>query len=591
MSALQLANHANRRPCDRCRQRKSRCVREPGQQKCVRCVLHRHECTYLQGPVPRKRPDRPPSPGRVEDFSLNGLSPSPPSGQAASDAASPSRLLGTLGLEPHLHSTYIGPASYHEPTLLDLRSATAPINQDSGHPRRVNQSSAFLTLPDKTSASETQRISDLDQIEASIQPFGPALVKVYFQIVHPLFPILDKGVFLEKYARSYREFSPPLLAAVYLVALDWRLFDRSLTKATRVPDTALLEDLAMRAMNDDMKRAKLSTLQAGLLLLQRVRYTSSSLPAQLLALGQTLGIHVDCSDWTVPEWEKSLRRRLAWALYKHDKWGAIVHGRPSLIPVQIDNSDLSDWDVGPCTLADFPEATENDEDDAEGIVDANLGRAAFIQLIELTKIFSEIVATFCSVSATKKGGLLSRIGANGTMALAKPLVMKLREWYSSLPDNLQLGTTYSHRLSTNGPLHLSHMAAELTIHRALLRTLSADTPPALRATIRTAARARLASAMKLIESLQPEHTQSFWGFAAASQVAMIGSFAGLLWATSAEADEALEFVNQLERLRWALQMRASAAPFLHEALRMLDDEVGDLASLRTATSDHLLAWG
>ncbi|KAL4970888.1 Zn(II)2Cys6 transcription factor [Aspergillus stella-maris] len=569
MSGLQIANQAIRRPCDWCRQRKSRCVREPGQQKCARCILHRHECTYLQGPVPRKRPDRQLSPNRAEDYGLNGLSPSPPAGQAATDAASPSRLTGTLGLEPHLHSTYIGPASYHEPTLLDLKSSNAPVNEHMGHPRRVNHSSAFITQQDKNSASETQRISDLDQIEASIQPFGPALVKVYFQIVHPLFPILDKGVFLEKYARSYREFAPPLLAAVYLVALDWRLFDRALTKATRVPDTALLEDLATRAMSDDMKRAKLSTLQAGLLLLQR-----------LLALGQTLGIHVDCSDWSVPEWEKSLRRRLAWALYTHDKWGAII-----------DNSDFGDWDVGPCTPADFPEAPENAEVNVEGIVDAGLGRAAFMQLIELTKIFSEIVATFCSVSATKKGGLLSRIGTTGAMSLAKPLVMKLREWHSSLPDNLQLGTTYSHRLSTNGPLHLSHMAAELTIHRALLRTLSADTPPALRSTIRTAARARLGSAMKLIQSLQPEHTQSFWGFAAASQVAMIGSFAGLLWATSAEPDEAVEFVDQLERLRWALQMRASAAPFLHEALRMLDDEVGDLVALRTATSvDYIPTW-
>ncbi|KAL4932811.1 uncharacterized protein BDV17DRAFT_253847 [Aspergillus undulatus] len=169
--------------------------------------------------------------------------------------------------------------------------------------------------------------------------------------------------------------------------------------------------------------------------------------------------------------------------------------------------------------------------------------------------------------------------------------MKLREWHSCLPDILQLGTTYSHRLSTNSPLHLSHMAVELTIHRALLRTLSADTPHALRATIRTAARARLASAMKLIESPQPEHTQSFWGFAAATQVAMIGSFAGLLWATSAETEEAVEFVDQLERLRWALQTRASAASFLHEALRMPDDEVGDLVALRQATSvDYIPAW-
>ncbi|KAL4955320.1 hypothetical protein BDW69DRAFT_204641 [Aspergillus filifer] len=556
MPGLQIANQAIRRPCDWCRQRKSRCVREPGQQKCARCILHRHECTYLQGPVPRERPDRQLSPTGAEDYGLNDLSPSPPAGQAAADAASPSRLTGTLGLEPHLHPTYIGPASYHKPTLLDLKSSNAVGNEHMGHPRRYTA-------------------------------FGPALVKVYFQIVHPLFPILDKGVFLEKYARSYREFAPPLLAAVYLVALDWRLFDRALTKATRVPDTALLEDLATRAMSDDMKRAKLSTLQAGLLLLLRVRSSSSTLPAQLLALGKTLGIHVDCSDWSVPEWEKSLRRRLAWALYTHDKWGAIVHGRPSLIPTQIDNHDFGDWDVGPCTPADFPEAPENAEVYVEGIFDAGLGRAAFMQPIELTKNFSEIVATSCSVSATKKGGLLSRIGTTGAMTLAKPLVMKLREWHSSLPDNLQLGTIYSHRLSTNGPLHLSHMAAELTIRRALLRTLSADTPPALRSTIRTAARARLVSAMKLIQSLQPAYTQSFWGFAAASQLAMIGSFAGLLWTTSAEPEEAVEFVDQLESLRWALQMRASAAPFLHEALRMLDDEVGDLVALRTATSDRL----
>ncbi|OQD85268.1 hypothetical protein PENANT_c010G06629 [Penicillium antarcticum] len=496
-----------------------------------------------------------------------------------------SRLEGTLGLELHLHSEYIGPASYHEPELLDLRpSAISFTDQERCYPRRVNQSAAFITYPDKDSASEMQRIADLDRIEESIRPLGPTLVNLYFRIMHRTFPILDKGVFLEKYDRSYREFSPPLLAAVYLVALDWRLFDRVLATTNRTPDAEALENLAMRAMDDDLKRPKLSTLQAGLLLLQRMRSSHSTLPAQLLSLGQTLGIHTDCTDWKIPDWEKGLRRRLAWALYLQDKWGVLVHGRPPLIPAQIDeNEGISDWDVAPCTLNDFPEDASSEEQNGDADVDGGAGRAAFLQIIELTKIFSRIVSTFCSIGATKKSGLLERIGPSGAMTLAKPLAMELREWYVAVPTNLQLESTPSLRLSTNGALHLSHMAAELTMHRALLRALTPDTAPSLRAAIRTAARARLTSAMNLIESFQPEHIQSFWGFAAAAQVALIGAFAGLLWATSPEVDEAAGYVEQLEKLRWVLQVRASAAPFAREALRMLHEEVGDLAALKAAT--------
>lgn len=496
-----------------------------------------------------------------------------------------SRLEGTLGLELHLHSEYIGPASYHEPELLDLRpSAISFTDQERCYPRRVNQSTAFITYPDKDSASEMQRIADLDRIEESIRPLGPTLVNLYFRIMHRTFPILDKGVFLEKYARSYREFSPPLLAAVYLVALDWKLFDRILATATRTPDAEALENLAMRAMEDDLKRPKLSTLQAGLLLLQRMRSSHSTLPAQLLSLGQTLGIHIDCTGWKIPEWEKGLRRRLAWALYMQDKWGVLVHGRPSLIPAQIDGVEgTSDWDVAPCTLNDFPEDASREEENGDGDVDGATGRAAFLQIIELSKIFSRVVSTFCSIGATKKGGLLERIGPSGAMSLAKPLAMELREWHAAVPASLQLESTPSLRLSTNGALHLSHMAAELTMHRALLRALTTDTPSSLRSAIRTAARARLTSAMNLIESFQPEHIQSFWGFAAAAQVALVGAFAGLLWATSPGVDEAAGYVEQLEKLRWVLQVRASAAPFAREALRMLHEEVGDLAALKAAT--------
>ncbi|KAJ5653847.1 hypothetical protein N7490_000850 [Penicillium lividum] len=588
MSGTGVADHPTRRPCDRCRHRKSRCIREPEKENCTFCNLSGLECTFLHGPRPRKRARKSPSTTETKEkqhWSSPTLSTTGSAeGQTVTDPIN-SRLDGTLGLELHLHSEYIGPASYHEPELLDLRpSAILLSDNERCYPRRVNQSAAFITYPDKDSASEMQRITDLDRIEESIRPLGPTLVNLYFRIMHRTFPILDKAVFLEKYARSYREFSPPLLAAVYLVALDWKLFDRTLATAPRTPDTEALENLAMRAMDDDLKRPKLSTLQAGLLLLQRMRSSNSTFPAQLVSLGQTLGIHTDCTGWKIPEWEKGLRRRLAWALYMQDKWGVLVHGRPPLIPAYIDEDDgTSDWDVSPCTVNDFPEEMTGQEENGDEGVDGSAGRAAFLQSIELTKIFSRIVSTFCSIGATKKGGRLERDGPSGAMSLAKPLAMELREWHAALPANLQLDSMPSLRLSTNGALHLSHMAAELTIHRALLRVLTPDSLPSLRSAIRTAARARLMSAMNLIESFQPEHIQSFWGFAAAAQVALVGSFAGLLWATSPQIDEAAGYVEQLEKLRWALQVRASSAPFAREALRMLHEEVGDLAAVKEAT--------
>ena len=43
------------RPCDTCRKRKSRCVRETGQDKCVLCTFHHRDCTYVDEPSRRKR--------------------------------------------------------------------------------------------------------------------------------------------------------------------------------------------------------------------------------------------------------------------------------------------------------------------------------------------------------------------------------------------------------------------------------------------------------------------------------------------------------------------------------------------------------
>ena len=128
-------------------------------------------------------------------------------------------------------------------------------------------------------------------------------------------------VYLEKYERTHREFSPACLGGVYLLALEWWNYDPVLSVQEK-PNVALLETLVKNALHDVMTRPKLSTLQGGLLLLQHRPFVDDAwtLSSQLVAVMQDLGVHLDCESWRIPAWEKSLRRRLAWSIYVLDKW-------------------------------------------------------------------------------------------------------------------------------------------------------------------------------------------------------------------------------------------------------------------------------
>lgn len=84
-----------------------------------------------------------------------------------------------------------------------------------------------------------------------------------------------------------------------------------------------------------------------------------------------MGLHRDCSEWSLPLWEKKLRKRLWWMLVLADRWSvalcrldrlsspsaeslrvshriALYQGRPHQIHNRTDT-----WDVGLPTLSDF----------------------------------------------------------------------------------------------------------------------------------------------------------------------------------------------------------------------------------------------
>ncbi|KAK9420020.1 putative Transcriptional activator protein DAL81 [Seiridium unicorne] len=585
--------------CEFCIRRRIKCVMgdDDDSGACISCQANGIDCSLNQSPQPRKRKlardfaddSGRGSPGRHDNrrFRQDTLSVSSTaaSGSLIEEMANfggPTLLKRTLGLQNDRYSQYIGPTTDFEPSLINLSPFDS---QDEslltrGTLRKVSDNDTFLLLPDSATERYEQQIVDADEVEKLVAPHGRKLIELYFEVIHPAFPIIQKEVFLEKYERSYREFSPPLLAAIYLLTINWWDQLEDLSSQPR-PDVKALERIMRTSLTDAMWRPKLSTIQAGLLLSQRPEGDQWAPTAQLVAIAQELGLHLDCTHWKIPLWEKGLRKRLAWALYMQDKWGALVHGRPSHI-------FQTNWVVQPLLPGDFPEV-DYDEENAEERLDIERGRTLFVQMIYLSQILAEIQDTFYSLQAMQNVANAGPQGIHLVLSLAKPIQLKLKEWYSSIPSVIRMDNTLSSmsssRLSSIGYIHLAYFATEITLHRRIIRSLATDESAVdhyLLQICRSAAKARLISAMDFVNRLTPNHLRSFWYFASKTNFALIGTFGSLLWATSPGREEGEWYRRRLAEYRWTLSVSSKPGEgkgLTAFAMGMLDISTGLLKKL------------
>lgn len=392
---------------------------------------------------------------------LNGITDfqERPSRSDFSSSLTPHSLLRrTLGHQNRQSISYIGLTSEHDPQLL-THYTFASNGEHKGHNvtyRHVgyhlaSNASNFL-IKDDLPIEVEEEIRDLDAIEAVVAPHGPALVELYFRIVHPSFPILHKKVFLEKHGRTYRELTPTGLGAVYIIALDWWAYSPETCNLAK-PDSKELDSLVRKSMMECLHRPKISDLQGSLILLQRTEFNSWPLTGQLVAVAQELGLHDDCSAWNLPEWEPGVRKRVAWALFAQDKWGALTHGRPSHL-------SASNWGVPPLQTTDFPE-TSMDDDDAEGSVEVEKGRLIFVHFITLTEILADVLDAFFTL---KKAKSLVENSTAELLLLARPMQDRLRQWLSDLPAQLSMEDNKSRKLSSTGAYGLDALPAVQFLH-------------------------------------------------------------------------------------------------------------------------------
>ncbi|KAI9883653.1 MAG: cytosolic Fe-S cluster assembly factor nbp35 [Watsoniomyces obsoletus] len=576
------------RPCDSCRRRKTRCVMLNDGPVCSSCRMHKQACTFVENPLPRKRraqsegPDsalkRRSSLVATKDYAVS------PSGLPESSRANENRNARMRNPSEPASVITRRSVSYVGYTT-EIESSLSKMCRIRGDPdgftaqrnlHRLGEDAFIVPAePDVQSAFQHATRAYRTAIEGIVGPFGSVLIELYWNHVHPGFPILDRPTFLDQLRQASSTIPPPLLAAIYLLGLRWWTSDPRVQSRPE-PDRALLESLAYRSFEWALRRPELSTVQAGLLLLQHSDGESWAVTGRLTAVAQDLGLHLDPSGWNIPRWERGLRKRVAWALFMQDKWGALVHGRPTHLMA-------ANWAVGTLTEEDFEEEDDDHDNNDDEASEAEPTSLLFRQMVTLTIILSEVLDTFYTLQALHEIGLAGKDGTRLVLDRAKPIQIKLKDWFSRLPGCLRMDR--GRKFSSLGSLHLAYFATEITLHRRIVHSLDINnTDPYLVHICRSAAKTRLISAMDFVNRLKIEQLQAFWYSASKVNFALVGTFGSLLLASSPSEQEAEFYRLRLSEYRWTLTVSAKWARFIQFALSTLEASMEMLRNMEEKPS-------
>ncbi|ODV73171.1 Dal81p CYBJADRAFT_115289, partial [Cyberlindnera jadinii NRRL Y-1542] len=536
--------------CDHCRRRQIKCVAAQGATQCSHCESKGLKCTYTESP---SNPILKRNMGVIQEDQQSNKRPRPSSVFSISQQQQQfKKHQQNPVLQYPRSSFFVGSSSSYDSSLLD-KIKLDKIDQvqlsRTLSLRKVSSNVQFILRDDFTDLLAQEAERQVDEVESLVTPHGMALIHLYFKVIHPAFPILHKKVFLEKYARSYREFSAPLLATVYSLACKWWDFDPMLAQHQR-PNIDALNEIAIRTFSEVTERPRLSAVQAGLLLLQCRSESSTNwiLCQQVVSLAEELGLGLDCHDWKLPKWERGLRRRLAWAVWIQEKWTALTESRVSHFTLG------RNWIVRNIANEDFPELpqvkmnTMTPDEYNKMLSEHEVGKNLFKGTIELSMILSEILENFYTYSFTH-----SSVATEQVLKQAKPLQLKLRQWYQSLPQNLQMTPVSNDRLCPVAGLHLQYFITEITLHRKIILALSSEDSPELIKVCRAAATTRLVAVLEFMKNLKTEHIKSFWHSSTCINFSIVGTFAAILYATSSTPQESNMYRDYANNFKVLLQ--------------------------------------
>ncbi|RJE26775.1 hypothetical protein PHISCL_00907 [Aspergillus sclerotialis] len=260
--------------------------------------------------------------------------------------------------------------------------------------------------------------------EAFIMPareVSDALIRAFFDVIHPAFPVFDRRNFTRLYHQGHA--SPLVLQAIFL--LGFTIGGEDLVEAAGYSDRATARKthyLRAKALYDADYETDRMNLVAVLLLLGFWWGSPEDQKDTCYWIGcattvaQSLGMHRSPPQ-SMSQQMRSLRKRIWWSLYIRDRHTSAAFGRPCRIRDE-------DCDVEPLTVDDFN--FDNEYDQTLILAQQDFHMSYFVEMTKLTTILGDILVGEFS----PRRPALEKFNTDS-------LAGRLAQWQSQLPVELR----------------------------------------------------------------------------------------------------------------------------------------------------------
>lgn len=339
-------------------------------------------------------------------------------------------------------------------------------------------------------------------LEQVLHPHAEEVRKVYFDHLHPAFPVLDETMFNEMWSKDNERISAALLCNLYATALSfWHKSDLLQYHAQAKPDAIFVWNQAIAALQDDFTAPTISTIHAALL--NQVGRPVAQVTWNIVnagrtaTLAQSMGLHRDPTTWNATPHEKSVRIRLWWGILIHDYWSSIGHGIPPTI-----NSRYYDVPVPTPEILAPPGSSEAFQ----------RATTSFMYFCELTKILGDLIPFVYALD----------LNTNEVWPQLRAIETALDAWAASLPPYLHASASeglhplqpspFSPPLPTNGSSNLwfSYLSLKLLVSRLALKLTMSEPSSAARSHYLSLLRSASSSVATFITRLSDAQLFEFW---------------------------------------------------------------------------------
>ncbi|EGX53264.1 hypothetical protein AOL_s00006g130 [Orbilia oligospora ATCC 24927] len=333
--------------CARCRQRKIRCKVDLPNQPCLFC---REKGVACQIPSITNSPDDSSHSQLSNSSSTTNTTTSSTNAQkrrrydAEALLSTTSNLISisqSSGGIDGKSSIIVGPSVAEDVEIVQRHMSITPQSQSSQRHNSTTYATedslgsvVYVTVP-KYRRGVTPKLDTGDKqreiVEQIFGPFKKEAIRLYFELIHPCFPIIGEELRLQLLGQQWNEVNSALLCNIYASIVP--LWDRSeILRLHPRPDSDYIWNLAVRALQEDSTSPSFSTIficainVIGRPSLYYIGNIANS--SRVVALSHSFGLHRDPRKWNKPLAEKEMRIKIWWCVFIIDCWSSLSYGTP-----------------------------------------------------------------------------------------------------------------------------------------------------------------------------------------------------------------------------------------------------------------------